>query len=177
MNEPRLSPGRGILDQRHAILAVHVLVVHMIHELAYKIYAESPDGAVFERAGDVGIVALEWRERPSIVEQLDRQRAAIEPQRDLYAMAGRVDDAIGNGVGDEFVEREIEMADGGLRHIVADAERLHLPGKASDFGEFAFQLDDEFVLHRRVAPPAPTLIKLPGPPQSRRRPQTRAPGI
>src|SRR5450755_3864834 len=69
-------------------------------------------------------------------------------------MAAPIDNAVGYRVGDELVEREIDMDDGDCRNVVANAERLHLPGQASDLGQFALQLDDEFVLHRHVAPPA-----------------------
>jgi hypothetical protein len=114
----------------------------------------------------VGIVALERREPPAIVEKPDRHDVVDGPLHRIKVTLRLGHGAMGDRVGDEFVEREIEVADGGLRHVVADAERLHLPGKAGDFREFAFQLDDEFVLHRRVAPPrTTTLIKLPARPQ------------
>jgi hypothetical protein len=51
----------------------------MIHELAYKIYAEAPDRTVFDGLGDVGVVTPERGERPSVVENFDHQPPVIEP--------------------------------------------------------------------------------------------------
>jgi hypothetical protein len=68
----------------------------------------------------VGIVALERREPPAIVEKPDRHDVVDGPLHRIKVTLRLDHGAMGDRVGDEFVEREIEVADGGLRHVVAE---------------------------------------------------------
>ena len=53
-------------------------IADMIHQPAYEVYAESADGAVFDGCGEVGVVAAERRERPTVIEQFDRHLSVIK---------------------------------------------------------------------------------------------------
>jgi hypothetical protein len=99
-------------------------VFHAIDGFAGHVNSEAADGLVVDRQRDIGLGMENGVERLAVVFEGDAQFCSVDLEGDADFVFFAVGEGVGNDVGDQFFESEIQSQEGSWRQRVVGSKAL-----------------------------------------------------